>query len=166
MPGLAVERALSLGEWAASDDVEVVLSCLGLGSCVAVIAHDAVAHVGGMAHVVLPDSTLGQYGRRAEAKFADLAVPLIVREMVRLGAVPQRLRVALVGGARMLVGGPPSEEAQIGERNVVAVRAALQTLGLRVRLEDTGGTQGRTVHLAVRTGEVMVSTLRAFGAAA
>lgn len=160
------ERTLSLGEWAVTNDTDAVLTCLGLGSCVAFIAHDAAARVGGMAHVVLPDSSQGRPSARSEAKFADLAVPLVVQEMLRLGATRMRLQVTLVGGAKMLSGGPLPDTMHIGDRNAAAVRAAIQALGLRLRLEDLGGTQGRTVRLAVHSGEVNISTTRALRAAA
>ena len=55
---------------------EGVLTALGLGSCIGVCALDPVAHVTGMAHIVLPksmggDTTLG--------KFADTGVPLLLQ---------------------------------------------------------------------------------------
>jgi chemotaxis protein CheD len=51
-----IETTLSLGEWAVTDGRDGVLTCLGLGSCVAFIAYDPVARVGGVAHMVLTDS--------------------------------------------------------------------------------------------------------------
>jgi Chemotaxis protein; stimulates methylation of MCP proteins len=35
-----------------------VLMTIGLGSCVAVVLHDATARVGGLAHVLLPSQAL------------------------------------------------------------------------------------------------------------
>ena len=166
MIGAAIETTLSLGEWAVSNDVDAVLTCLGLGSCVAFVAYDPLARVGGMAHVVLPDSTAGRPSPRAAAKFADLAVPLVMQEMAALGALRLRLQVSLIGGAHMLVDGRLQDSMNIGERNVIATRAAVQALGLRVRVEETGGGQGRTVRLPVCTGEMSISTARALRAAA
>ena len=166
MISASIETTLSLGEWAVSNDVDAVLTCLGLGSCVAFVAYDPVARVGGMAHVVLPDSTLGRPSPRAAAKFADLAVPLVMQEMAALGALRSRVQVSLIGGARMLAGGRVQDSLNIGERNITATRAAVQALGLHVRMEETGGGQGRTVRLPVRTGGLSISTARAFRAAA
>ena len=161
-----LQTTLSLGEWAVSNNADAVLTCLGLGSCVAFIAYDPIAHVGGMAHTVLPDSAQGRPSPRSEAKFVDVAVPLVLREMMALGAHQTRLHVSLVGGASMLAGGRVQDSMNIGARNAIAARAATEALGLRVRLEDTGGTQGRTVHLLVRTGEVTIATARVLRAAA
>ncbi len=161
-----IETTLNLGEWAVSNDRDGVLTCLGLGSCVAVIVYDPIVRVGGMAHVVLPDSSLGRPTPRSQAKFADVAVPLVVDQLLALGATKIRLQVSLIGGASMLPSSRGLEAMNVGARNAAATHAAVRSLGLRVRQEDLGGTQGRTVRLIVRTGEVSISTARSFRAAA
>ncbi len=150
---------LSLGEWAVSDDPERELVCLGLGSCVAFCAYDPQKHIGGMAHMVLPDS---DHGKRsgAEAKFVDLAVPLVVREMEGLGALRSRLVVHLVGGAQMLSGASFSDTMMIGQRNVEAAHEAVEAQRLKITSEDTGGDAGRTVKLAIATGQLDISSPR------
>lgn len=150
---------LSLGEWAVSDDPERELVCLGLGSCVALCVYDAVKNVGGMAHMVLPDSDDGRRGG-AEAKFVDLAVPLVLREMEQLGAARTRMKIHLVGGAQMLSGASFTDTMMIGQRNVEAARAALDSERLKITSEDTGGDAGRTVKLAIATGELEISSPR------
>lgn len=161
-----LETTLSLGEWAVSNDRDGVLTCLGLGSCVAFIAYDPVARIGGMAHMVLPDSAQGRATPRSEAKFVDVAVPLVLKEMQALGALKARLQVSLVGGAAMLPTSRGADAMNIGARNAAAALAAVSAAGLRVRLEETGGTQGRTVRLRMGTGEVSISTARELRAAA
>jgi len=155
-----IETTLSLGEWAVSNDRDGVLTCLGLGSCVAFIAYDPVARVGGMAHMVLPDSTQGRATPRSEAKFVDVAVPMVMRELLALGAMKTRTQISLVGGAAMLPNSRGNESLNIGARNAAAAQAAVRAMGLRVKVEDMGGTQGRTVRLLVRSGEVTISTAR------
>ena len=51
-----------------------VLVTLGLGSCVAIVLHDAAARVGGLAHVLLPSATLSR-DRDNPARFPETAVP-------------------------------------------------------------------------------------------
>jgi len=148
---------LSLGEWAVTDDPERELVCLGLGSCVAFCAHDPQTGVAGMAHMVLPDSTNGKPGG-AEAKFVDLAIPLVLKEMEALGADRKRLKIHLAGGAQMLHGASFTDTMLIGKRNAEAAHVVLKQLGLRITSEDTGGESGRTVRLAVATGQLEVST--------
>jgi len=150
---------LSLGEWAVSDDPGRELVCLGLGSCVALCVYDPLKHVAGMAHMVLPDSDDGKR-TGAEAKFVDLAIPIVLAEAERLGAARSRLRVDLVGGAQMLSGASFTDTMMIGQRNVEAAHAALAGLRLRIKSEDTGGEAGRTVKLAVATGALEISSPR------
>lgn len=150
---------LSLGEWAVSDDVERELVCLGLGSCVAFCAYDPKSKIGGMAHMVLPDSDDGKRGG-AGAKFVDLAIPLVLSEMEQLGAVRSRLVIHLAGGAQMLSGASFTDTIMIGKRNVEAAHTMLAGLRLKISSEDTGGDTGRTVKLAIATGGLDISSPR------
>ncbi len=157
--GVARETTLSLGEWAVTDEPNAMLTCLGLGSCVALIAYDAVKHVGGVAHMVLPDSTQGRATTPNSAKFVDQAVPMMVRELTARGALRSRLEVHLVGGAQMLAAGRGlNDRLNIGDRNIEATRAACAAAGLRVVREELGGQRGRTVRLHVDTGDVEITT--------
>jgi len=148
---------LSLGEWAVTDDPTRELVCLGLGSCVAFCAHDPGTGIAGMAHMVLPDSTNGKPGG-AEGKFVDLAIPLVLREMEALGATRSKMKIHLAGGAQMLHGASFTDTMMIGKRNAAAAQQVLKELGLRITSEDTGGESGRTVRLAVASGQLDVST--------
>ncbi len=51
-----------------------------LGSCVGVILHDRVARLGGLAHIVLPDS---RGSTDHPGKFADTAIPAMIGEIER-----------------------------------------------------------------------------------
>jgi chemotaxis protein CheD len=157
--GAANEIVLGLGEWAVSGSAADVLVCVGLGSCVAFVAYDPQARIGGMAHMVLPDSSQGRASTVAPAKFVDEAIPLVLRGLQTAGAAPRRLALHLVGGARMLKSSGPAEPAMnIGDRNIVAARETLAHLGLPLASEDLGGERGRTVRLDVRTGTLSVRT--------
>ena len=56
-----------------------MLTTLGLGSCVGVSFRDPVAKVGGMIHVMLPDSTAIRGTGNNPAKFADTGMKEIIR---------------------------------------------------------------------------------------
>ena len=150
--------ALSLGEWRVSTDPEELLACIGLGSCIALVAWDPDARIAGMSHMVLPDSSQGRESAAAPAKFVDTAIPLVVNTMTARGARRDRLRIHLVGGARMLQGVQRANPMNIGERNTIAARAAVRALGLRVHAEATGGGHGRTVRVSVADGSMMISS--------
>jgi chemotaxis protein CheD len=135
------------------------LVSLGLGSCVAIILHDAEARVGGMAHVLLPSRSLSSRGAANAAKFPETAVPALIEQMAALGAQPRRMSARLVGGASMFANLTPLGAVQMGERNVVASRQALATAGIPIVAEATGGTVGRSVRLRIVDGSVSIRTL-------
>ena len=137
---------------------EDILVTIGLGSCVAIVLHDATARVGGLAHVLLPSPALS---RREEnpAKSAQTAVPLLVEQMARLGASPRRITARIAGGASMFATLSAPGTVNMGERNVVATRNALMTHGIPLVAQDVGADYGRTVRFSVATGRVDVSSV-------
>ena len=162
----ATERAVVLGlaEWRVTADPASVLVCLGLGSCVAICLHDPLRSIGGMAHTVLPDSTAGR-ASSSEAKFVDLALPLLLDEMAAAGASRVHLSADIVGGASMLSGSSLGEMGNVGVRNVEAARSMLQRANLALRNDETGGAHGRTVRLKIATGELIMSSANGAGGA-
>jgi chemotaxis protein CheD len=149
-------RPIGMGEFGVA--VEGRLAVRGLGSCVAVILHDASTRVGGIAHVMLPSHTLAR-NQAKPAKFADTAIPLLLEEMQRAGARRGNLRVRLVGGAKMFETVGPDGTMHMGERNLVACRTAVAEAGLTVAAEDVGGQRGRSILFDVGGGMVTVRTL-------
>lgn len=148
---------LGLGEWRVTADPAATLVCLGLGSCVALCARDPLNKIGGMVHMVLPDSGEGRVQGNG-AKFVDLAVPMLRAELLAAGANRKRLSVDLVGGASMLKGMAFTDAMNVGARNIAAAHRAVAAAGLRLRSDETGGNHGRTVRLSVGTGELEIST--------
>ncbi len=147
---------VGLGELKYSDQPGEELTCLGLGSCVAISAWDRLNKRGSMAHVVLPECSPG---RKPTPRFADIAVPEMMEKLVTLGAVMTRLEIKLVGGAHMTPTNSPNLPAmRIGDRNIEAVKAQLNKLGLKAVAENLGGNNGRTVRLDVESGRVTVVT--------
>ena len=138
---------------------EGTLVTIGLGSCVAVVLHDATAKVGGLAHVLLPSESMSR-DRSNPAKFPKTAIPLLIREMEGLGARLDRIRARIVGGASMFANLLSAGGVNIGERNVTAVRLTLAALKVPIVADDTGSDYGRSVYLFVREGRVEVRSLR------
>jgi len=135
-----------------------VLITVGLGSCVAILLHDAEARVGGLAHVLLPSPALARMDANA-AKFPQSAVPQLLQLMVADGARPERITARLAGGASMFAALAPPGTVQMGERNLLAARQALSAHGVPLVGEAVGGDFGRTVRLRVCDGRVEVSTV-------
>lgn len=134
------------------------LVTLGLGSCVAVLLHDPVARVGGMAHVLLPEKQLARDSSNL-SKFASSAIPLLAEEVVALGGRRERLEARLVGGASMFPNLVTPGTLNMGERNVIASRQALGELGIPILAEEVGADYGRSVRFHVGKGRVVVSSV-------
>ncbi|HEY6829397.1 MAG TPA: chemotaxis protein CheD [Gemmatimonadaceae bacterium] len=135
------------------------ISTVGLGSCVAIILYDPVAKVGGLAHVLLPTEAMSR-DRSNPAKFPATVVPILLDRMRDLGAIGNRLRAKIVGGASMFGNLIPPGGVNIGERNVVAVRQVLAGAKIPIVAEDTGSDYGRSVYLNVADGAVEVRSVR------
>ncbi|MHB8157666.1 MAG: chemotaxis protein CheD [Desulfocucumaceae bacterium] len=134
------------------------LITLGLGSCVGVSLYDPVKKIGGLLHIMLPDST--QFNNiTKQAKFADLGIPLIIKEMQALGVSLNRLQAKLVGGAQMFSGLDEKMTLNIGHRNAEKSREVLKKIGIRILVEEVGGNRGRTMILDTMTGQVTIRTL-------
>lgn len=145
---------VGIGEYKVTDDPSAVLITYSLGSCIAVVVYDPVAKVGGMLHLMLPESDINPL--RAEERpgmFADTGIPLLLKECEKLGADKRRLEVKVAGGGEML---DSSGFFQIGKRNYAATRKVLWQHGLLIRRQDVGGNANRTVSLEMATGKVKV----------
>lgn len=135
-----------------------ILITVGLGSCVAILLYDGVARVGGLAHILLPTPALSRMDGNP-AKFPQSAVPRLIELMVADGASPGRLTARLAGGASMFAALAPQGTIQMGERNLVAARHALNAHNIPLLGEAVGGDFGRTVRMQVSDGKVEVTTV-------
>ena len=120
--------------------------------------HDPDVPAAGMAHVLLPSQSLAR-DHSNPARFPETAVPLLVERLRALGATPGRLVAKLAGGASMFSQLLQPGTIQMGERNVVAARAALRAAGIPVIREAVGGTVGRSVRFDVASGEVEIRSV-------
>lgn len=144
------ERTLSVGMGQAlAGDRQTQLTAI-VGSCIAVVLWHPRMNLGAMAHVVLPDS----HGKsETPGKFADTAVPHLVRMLESKGCNRSGLTAKLAGGACMFRGGGP---LQIGDDNIAACRTHLQRMGIPIAAEDLGGTSGRKVTMDFATGRFTI----------
>lgn len=131
-----------------------VLVTYALGSCVGICLLDSSACVGGLSHIMLPDSTTGVNSAANPMRFADTAIPMLIREMERLGASRSRLRAKIAGGATMFA--LANDKFNIGDRNVTEVKKMLAKERIPILAEDTGADYGRTVFFYPETGVMEV----------
>lgn len=132
------------------------ITTLGLGSCVGIVLYDRVHKIGGLAHILLPNSPGGEAAN--VAKYADTAVDELVRRMAASGANPRLLTAKLAGGAHMFGASEASDVMQVGRRNVEQSHLALERRGIAILAEDVGGSNGRTIVLECETGSLCIRT--------
>ncbi len=135
-----------------------ILISYGLGSCIGVSLYDPVLKVGGLLHIMLPDSKQARASDNP-AKFADTGIPLMLNDVLALGANKSRLVAKMAGGAQMFAFSNATDIMKVGTRNVEAVKTMLRKVGIRVIAEDTGGNYGRTVQIDLSNGVYKVKTI-------
>lgn len=134
-------------------------TCLGLGSCIGLVALDPTANVAGSAHIMLPEAFADKNNDKP-GKFANTAIPELLRMLEGLGAQRSRLRWAMAGGAQVFkFGGGANSRLDVGARNSAAVDQIAKQLGMHMVARDVGGSLGRTVTFTAETGIVLVRTV-------
>lgn len=137
----------------------VKLITLGLGSCIGLVVYDTLAKVAGMAHIMLPLSR-GLSGSEKIGKFADTAVPALIEEMLKKGAVRGRIKAKIAGGAQMFaLPGASAEFLTVGAKNVAETKSRLLRMGIALIASDTGGNKGRTIEFSTSNWMLKVKTL-------
>lgn len=130
----------------------------GLGSCIGISLYDPQRKIGGLLHIMLPDSTQARSSENP-AKFADTGIPLMISDVVALGASRSRLVAKIAGGAQMFAFSNATDIMRVGTRNAETCKQILRKNGIRVIAEDTGGNYGRTVSIDLATGSYKVKTI-------
>jgi chemotaxis protein CheD len=148
---------IGMGEYSISSSTNTILTCIGLGSCIAICVYDRLAKVGGMVHVVLPCHD--KMNDTNQARYADTAVPFLINEVVKNGGARNRLTVKISGGAQMTHASGLRDTFKTGERNLAEIKAALDREKITLAASNTGGTVGRTVKMYIDSGKVTVKTV-------
>ena len=152
-------RTVTIGAIVATANPNDVLVAYGLGSCVAICMYDPEAYVGGMLHALLPSVPNNINDPENPAKFVDRGVPLLIKNLEKLGANQSRLVTYLCGGAKMLVIPGEDNQPHIGERNVKAAEDILREVDLKICGRSTGGSNGRTLKFFINNGDATVNSL-------
>ncbi len=146
---------VGIGDIKVSGDEKASIKTYALGSCVAVIIYDAVSRIAGMIHIALPDSDVNaSKAENLPGYFADTGLPLLFKEMNKLGAKRHNSWIKMVGGASVI---KECESFDIGRRNSLAVKKLLWNKRLSIKKEDVGGDFSRTVSIDVTDGHILIS---------
>lgn len=137
---------------AVSNNANITVSTYALGSCIGVVAYDPFVSVGGILHIMLPDSSLSPDKAVGQpSMFADTGWKVFWEALQSLRAEKRRVKIVLAGGASVL---SQSDMFKIGERNATAIHTILEREGIPVFAEELGGLNNRTLHLTLKTGSV------------
>jgi chemotaxis protein CheD len=151
------EHRVRVADYAVGRGDDLLVS-VGIGSCVAIALYDPATRIGALAHILLPSEGLSRdAGNRA--KFPSTAVPLLLEEMKKAGATGTP-RAKIAGGASMFAALIPAGGINMGERNVLATRTALQHAGIPVAGADVGGDYGRSVYFHLDDGRLLIRSLK------
>lgn len=128
-----------------------------LGSCVGLALYDRVRRVGGLLHVMLPDSRFRSSAREFNPfMYADSGFYELLRAVEAAGGRRQDLVAKLAGGANML---GQTAIFDIGRRNAEALLGLCRLERIPVLGTSLGGTVGRSMELWLSDGKVKVRLL-------
>lgn len=130
----------------------------GLGSCVGIILFDNVKHIAGLAHIMLPSSEIAKEESLNKAKYADTAIELLLKNIIKMGAIKRNISAKIAGGSQMFNFNSNNDLLKIGPRNVETTKRILKELEINIIAEDTGGNFGRTIDFDTATNILTVKT--------
>jgi chemotaxis protein CheD len=158
---ISLMTAVNNSEMKISRNPVETLVAFSIGSGIGITAHDPVCGIGGMLSFLLPDSSRanGINPARVPFMFADTGIPTFLDELYANNVRCDRLKVVIAGGAHIL---DQNGAFNIGQKNIAALKASLDTYNLRIYHENTGGTNSRTLSLEIGSGR---SSIKIFGEA-
>jgi chemotaxis protein CheD len=136
---------IAQGEHAIGNRESDVISTI-LGSCVAVCLRDRARGIGGMNHILLPESARSDILTRSVGAGAMEA---LINALLKAGAVKADFEAKVFGGAAVVAG-----LSNIGERNSAFALDYLLTERIPVISQSLGGTQARRIRFWPATGRV------------
>jgi chemotaxis protein CheD len=145
------------GEYYVTTQGEMI--CTVLGSCVSACVRDRVLGFGGMNHFMLPldrsrGSSAWSDAASAATRYGNVAMEMLINDLLKLGARRSNLEFKLVGGGKVL-----AAMTDVGAANIDFVRNYVHTEGFAVAGEDLGDVYPRKVHYYPATGKVRVKKL-------
>jgi chemotaxis protein CheD len=118
----------------------------GLGSCVGLVLYDLNRQVAGLAHIMLPDSSLAKQANLNPYKYADTAIDRLIEKLCS-------------AGAHMFEFASNNDLIRIGSRNVQAVQEKLNEHHIVLKAKDVGGNSGRTIEFDPASGTLKIRTI-------
>ncbi len=133
-----------------------------LGSCIAACIYAPTLGIGGMNHFMLPvENKAGVTNKHiaasydsAAARDGNVAMELLINEIIKLGGARAHLRAKIFGGGCIT-----RSTIDIGAGNIAFVREYLELEGITVTGEDVGGRLPRKVYFIPSSNDVFVKKI-------
>jgi chemotaxis protein CheD len=154
---MAAVHVVGISDCKLSGDPSDTVVTYGLGSCIGLVLYDRSVTVGGILHILLPDSLCRSRSREFNPyMYADTGIAAFLESAIDLGVQKSRLVAKVAGGSKML---RHPAVLDIGKRNAEAVLHHLAREGIPILAKSLGGTVGRSMQLELRDGSVSVRLL-------
>jgi chemotaxis protein CheD len=123
-----------------------------LGSCISVCLWDPFLKIGGMNHYLL---ALWNGDGLATPRYGNIAIPKLIKKMMKFGSAKKNLRAKLFGGAHVLSFSDNGIKSA-GWSNIMLAEEVLKEEGIPIVASDLGGKYGRKIRFNTKTGVVML----------
>ena len=129
-----------------------------LGTCLGVALYDQKRKVGGLIHILLPSPLKNAaFQPDSPGKYASTGIPMLIKELTRMGCTTQALKATIAGGALV---GPVSGldlGLDIGGRSTEIARQILKEQGIEIISSETSGFFACTLELNMLSGETKIT---------
>jgi chemotaxis protein CheD len=127
-----------------------------VGSCVAICLYDPTVKVAIMAHVILPKNNTSDPNPKPEAKFADVAIKIMLDKLQANGAKINQLKAKMAGGANIFQNEGKVNTFDIGEKNTDAIKSILKEKKIPIVAQDIGSKSGKWVIFDMNSLEMKI----------
>ncbi len=145
-----------MGEGVVASGSQIVMS-VGIGSCVVVALYHAERRMGGLAHIMLPDSH-EVHSSCPAYHCADTALAALLKRLRDKGVEATGLVAKMAGGAKMF-SSYDNGSAGMGVQNIQSIKQILYQEKIPLVGFDVGGHHGRSVEFHLASGQMVVRTL-------
>lgn len=133
-----------------------------LGSCVGITFLAPGKGVAALCHPMLPHcpaNRIAKLSARARARYVDLAIRDISRQMDALGVTRAETQVKIFGGSDVLTVADEASRPTVGCLNGESALVTLSEEGYQVSVSILGGKSGVQIYFHTGTGEVLLRRL-------
>jgi chemotaxis methyl-accepting protein methylase/chemotaxis receptor (MCP) glutamine deamidase CheD len=124
------------------DEAATKISINGLGAGIALILKDSIQDIFAMSHIYLPDSSASKqdYHLLFPHTFADTSVKDLYNNLLYHGAKKGNISAVIIGGAKLFL-----DYDLTFQENIDHVKKALESLNIKIKLEEIGGISERSI---------------------